>query len=178
MGKVFWQISTSLDGFMEGPGGDLSRTAQVADKDFDAYASRMLEGLGAFVIGRRTYELFVSYWPTAAGHDGDILNSLPKLVASGTLEKAEWNNARLIRDNVADEVTRLKGDTDKDVAIFGSANLASSLFDVIDEFRILVTPNILGAGTPTFTAGARPSELKLKRTETWTSGTVALFYGR
>ena len=178
MGKLFWQISMSLDGFMEGPGGDLSRTAQVVDEDFERYASRMLEGLEAFVIGRKTYEVFVSYWPAAEGHDANILNSLPKLVASRTLENAAWNNARVVGDGFADEVARLKRDAQKDIAIFGSANLAASLIELIDEVRVLVTPILLGGGTPAFPIDSGPYEMKLRSVETWSSGTVALFYRR
>ena len=86
MRKLFWQISATLDGFMEGPDRELDDTAQVADKDFDRYASEMLRSIGGMLLGRKTYQLFVDYWPSATGADADAMNALPKIVFSKTLQ--------------------------------------------------------------------------------------------
>ena len=178
MGKLFWQISTTVDGFMSGPDGELERTAGFTDADFQRYASEMLRSIGGFVIGRKTYELFVNYWPTAEGEDADNLNRLPKLVVSTTLEKVEWNNATLVKGDVPDAIRDFTSRSEKDVAVFGSSELASTLIraSIIDEFRILVTPFVLGRGRRAFVNDLATHQLKLKWSEGWASGTVAQFY--
>jgi dihydrofolate reductase len=178
MRKLFWQMSVTLDGFMEGPNRELDHTAQVVDADFDRYATEMLKSIDVILLGRRTYELFAAYWPSATGPDADRMNELAKVVFSKTLEKVEWNNSRLVRENIAEEVGRLKGQPGKDLALFGSADLASTLIrlGLIDEYRILVTPFVLGRGTPMFKGISDGIALKLLKTTTWSSGIVALYY--
>jgi dihydrofolate reductase len=94
MRKLFWQMSVTLDGFMEGPNRELDHTAQVEDADFDRYATEMLNSIDAMLLGRKTYQLFESYWPSATGLDAERMNELAKVVFSRTLEKVEWNNSR------------------------------------------------------------------------------------
>jgi dihydrofolate reductase len=178
MRKPFWQMSVTLDGFMEGPNRELDLTAQVEDPDFDRYATEMLNSIDAMLLGRRTYQLFEGYWPSATGPDAERMNELAKVVFSRTLEKVEWNNSRLVRENVAEEVGILKDEPGKDLALFGSADLASTLIGLrlIDEYRIFVTPYVLGGGTPMFKGISDGIALKLLNATTWSSGTVALFY--
>ena len=178
MRKLFWQISVTLDGFIEGPNGELSDTAQIADEDFDRCASEMLRSIDAILLGRKTYQLFAGYWPSATGPDADRLNELPKVVFSNTLEKVEWNNSRLAGEDVLAEVNRLKQQPGKDLALFGSAGLASTLIrlGLIDEFRDFVAPVVLGAGTPIFKGMKDRIALKLLKASTWRSGIVALSY--
>lgn len=177
MRKLFWQISATLDGFMEGPDRELDDTAQVADNDFDRYASEMLTSIDGMLLGRKTYQLFVDYWPSATGPDADAMNALPKIVFSKTLQNVDWNNSRLVKDNVAEEIGRLKRKPGKDLAIFGSADLASTLMQLglIDEYRILVTPVILGAGKPMFQHRKKVA-LRLLTATTMSTGIVALKY--
>jgi dihydrofolate reductase len=178
MRKLIWQMNVTIDGFMEGPNRDLNDTAQVMDEDFDRYASEMLKSIDAIFLGRRTYQLFAGYWPSATGPDADRLNELPKIVFSRTLEKVEWKNSRLVKENVAEEVARLKEQPGKDLALFGSADLASTLMrlGLIDEYRIFVTPTILGSGTPMFKDIKDRIGLNLSKATTWSSGIVALYY--
>jgi dihydrofolate reductase len=178
MRKLFWQVSITLDGFMEGPNRELDHTAGVQDADFDRYATEMLNSIDAMLLGRRTYEVFESYWPYATGPDAERMNELAKIVFSRTLEKVEWNNSRLVRENIAEEIGRLKDEPGKDLALFGSADLASTLIreGLIDEYRIFVTPFVLGGGTPMFKGISEGFALKLLNATTWSSGTVALFY--
>jgi len=178
MRKVFWQISATLDGYMEGRNRELNDTAGMADRDFGRYASDMLKSIGGMLLGRKTYQLFVDYWPKAKGPDADAMNELPKFVFSKTLHKVEWNNARLVGGNVSEKVAELKRQPGKDIAVFGSANLASTLMQLglIDEYRILVTPVILGAGTPTFKENKKKIALKLLTATTMSTGMVALNY--
>ena len=176
MRKLFWQISVTLDGFMEGPNGELDTTAQFADPDFDRYASAMLQSIDDIVLGRRTYDLFAGYWPAAKGPDAARLNHLPKLVFSRTLTSVEWNNTRLAKMGVTEEINRLKQHSGRDIALFGSANLAAAFMQagLIDEYRILVSPVVLGQGTPAFQQW--PVRLKLAEATKWSSGIVALHY--
>jgi dihydrofolate reductase len=178
MRKLFWQVSVTLDGFMEGPNRELDHTAGVEDADFDRYATEMLNSIDAMLLGRRTYQVFESYWPSATGPDAERINELAKVVFSRSLEKVDWNNSRLVRGNIAEEVGRLKDEPGKNLALFGSADLASTLIRVrlIDEYRIFVTPFVLGGGTPMFQGISDGIALKLMKATTWSSGTVALFY--
>jgi len=178
MRKLFWQMNVTLDGFMEGPNRELNDTAQVVDEDFDRYCTEMLKSIDAILLGRRTYQLFADYWPSATGPDADRLNELPKIVFSMTMEKVEWKNSRLVKDNVAEEVGRLKQKPGKDIVLFGSADLASTFIrlGLIDEYRIFITPVILGGGTPMFKGTKQRVVLKLLKADMWSSGIVAFYY--
>jgi dihydrofolate reductase len=178
MRRLFWQMSVTLDGFMEGPNRELDHTAGFADADFDRYATDMLKSIDAILLGRRTYQLFAGYWPTATGPDAERISALPKIVFSRTLEQVEWNNSRLVKENVAEEVGRLKRQPGRDLALFGSADLASTFIrlGLIDEYRMLVTPVVLGRGTPMFKDIKDRIPLKLSKATTWSSGIAALYY--
>jgi dihydrofolate reductase len=121
------------------------------------------------------------YWPTATGNDQVVtlkMNTLPKFVFSRTLERAEWNNTRVIREDAAEEILKLKKERGKDLALFGSANLLSTLGQtgLIDEYRIMVNPILLGGGTPLFQGVSRRMGLKLISSNTYRSGNVLLCY--
>lgn len=178
MRKLFWQMNVTLDGFIEGPNRELNHTAEVADPDFDHYASDMLRSIDGMLLGRRTYELFAGYWPSATGPDADRMNELPKIVFSRTLKEVAWKNSRLVKGSVGDEIERLKKQEGKDLALFGSADLAATLsqLGLIDEYRIFVTPVVLGSGTPMFKDGKSTIPLKLLKETKWSSGIVALWY--
>lgn len=181
MRKLFSFNMVTLDGFFEGLNQDISW--HHVDDEFNQFAIEQTSSVGSLLFGRVTYELMASYWPTSAAiiDDpiiADLMNSLPKIVFSRTLQKVEWNNTRLVRDHVAEEVTQLKGQSGKDLAIFGSANLLSSLvlMDLVDEHRIMVNPVVLGRGTPLFQGITERLELTLLKTKTFASGNVLLYY--
>jgi dihydrofolate reductase len=153
MRKVFLFNMVTLDGFFEGPNQDISW--HHVDDEFNEFAIHQLHEIDTLLFGRVTYRGMASYWPTEFAISNDpavagLMNSLPKIVFSKTLDKAEWNNSRLIKENAADEVLRLKQQPGKDIAIFGSSDLAVTLAQngVIDEYRIIVNPVFLGSGTP------------------------------
>jgi dihydrofolate reductase len=106
------------------------------------------------------------------------MNQLPKVVFSRTLERVDWNNSRLVKTSVGEEVKRLKQEPGNELALFGSADLASTFMrlGLIDEYRILVTPVVLGSGTPMFQPVEDRVPLKLLKATTWSSGMVALSY--
>jgi len=181
MRKLFTFNMVSLDGFFEGPSHDISWPN--VDDEFNQFAIEQTGSVGTILFGRVTYELMASYWPTPAALEddpfvADLMNRLPKIVFSRTLQKAEWNNTRLIKNNIAGEITTLKGQPGNDLAVFGSANLISSLhqMNLIDEHRIMVNPVVLGNGTPLFQGIKSPIRLKLLKTRTFRSGNVLLNY--
>ncbi|MHB8578001.1 MAG: dihydrofolate reductase family protein, partial [Dehalococcoidia bacterium] len=132
------------------------------------------------LLGRVTYQGFAAAWPTMTGTGdfGEKMNSIPKFVVSTTLEKVEWNNSRLIKGNVAEEVSRLKQQPGQDILLAGSGELVQSLMqhDLIDEYRFMVHPILLGSGKRLFRDGSDTTVLKLVETKTFSSGVVVLAY--
>ena len=176
MRKLFWQMMVSLDGLMEGPNRELDW--HVADDDFNRHVADMLASIDTILLGRVTYQLFADYWPSSTDAEASAINELPKVVFSPTLKKVGWKNSRLAKDNVGEEIARLKKQPGKDLALFGSADLASTFMrlGLIDEYRIMVNPVILGAGNPTFKNIKDRIPLKLTKAKTLRSGVVNLYY--
>jgi dihydrofolate reductase len=171
----------SLDGFFEGPNQDIGW--HQVDEEFNAFAEQQLAETDLILFGRVTYLGMASFWPTPLALETDpviagMMNRIRKVVISRTLDKAEWNNTRLINGHVPEEVTKLKQQPGKEIAVFGSANLAASLMSMrlIDEFRIIINPVVLGKGTPLFQNVAVPGRLTLLRTRTFGNGNVLLCY--
>ena len=180
MRKIFLFMMVSLDGYYEGPNGDISW--HNVDDEFNEFAVKQTREVGTLLFGRKTYEGMASYWPTQAAISNDpiiagLMNSLPKIVISTTLDSAEWDNTRLVKENVDEEISKLKHEPGKEIAIFGSSDLAVSLAQIglVDEYRIMVNPIILGEGKSLF-EGADKLVLKLIKTRTFNSGNVLLYY--
>jgi dihydrofolate reductase len=181
MRKLFSFNMMTLDGFFEGPDQEIDW--HNVDEEFNEFAAEQLGTIDVILFGRVTYQGMASYWPTPFATENDPviaaqMNSFPKIVVSHTLQKAEWNNTRLIKDNVAEEISKLKQQPGKDLALFGSANLLSTLMqmDLIDEHRIMVNPVILGNGHPLFKSTTGRLDLKLLKARTFRSGNVLLYY--
>jgi dihydrofolate reductase len=181
MRKVIVSNLMSLDGFMAGPNGELDWF--VVDKEFDAYARELFEGVDTLLFGRVTYELMAGFWPTPEADTEDPfiterMNSLAKVVFSTTLETADWENTRLVRENPVEEVSRLKRQAGGDMMIFGSGTLVSALAPpgLIDEYRIVVNPVVLGSGKPLFREIREKIDLQLLKTRTLACGDVILYY--
>ena len=171
----------TLDGFFEGPNQSIDWHS--VDEEFNEFAVEQLATLDMIVFGRVTYQGMAGFWPTPFALETDPviagkMNSASKIVISRTLDKAEWNNTRLIKDNVAQEMARLKQQPGQDLAIFGSANLTASLLKMglIDEIRVIVNPLVLGHGTPLFQNVTDPIKLKLLKSRTFGNGNVLLCY--
>jgi dihydrofolate reductase len=182
MRKLIYSMTVSLDGFVAGPGGEIDWSAP--DEELHRFHNEQVRELGAHLLGRRLYEV-MTYWETAdqepsladyALEFARIWNDLPKIVFSKTLENVV-GNARLVRDDAAQEVARLKEHAGKDLAV-GGAGLASSLMKVglIDEYRLFVSPIVLGDGTPFFPPLASRINLELVETRTFGSRVVYLRY--
>ena len=181
MRKLFLFNMTTLDGFFEGLNRDIGW--HNVDEEFNEFAIQQLDEIGTLLFGRVTYEGMASYWPTelAISDDPEVagrMNSLPKIVFSRTLDKAEWNNSKLIKENATEEVLKLKGQPGKDIAIFGSSDLSVTLAEsgLIDEYRIIVNPVFLGQGTTLLKGIKNKIDLKLLEAKPFKSGNVLLYY--
>lgn len=181
MRKLIVFVMTTLDGFFEGPNQTIDW--HNVDAEFNEFAINQLNSVDALLFGRVTYEGMASYWPTPMAIKDDPIvaekmNSIAKFVFSRTLDKVTWQNTRLIKENIGAEVARLKGQPGKDLIIFGSSGFSVSLiqYSLIDEFRLMVNPVILGGGTTLFKGLARPLGLKLLDTKAFNSGNVLLTY--
>ncbi len=140
-----------------------------------------LRATDALLLGRVTYEGFAAAWPGRKDEEGfaDRFNSMPKYVASKTLKKPEWNNSHLVKGDLAAEVSKLKQQPGHDIVIHGSPTLIRSLLphDLIDEYRLLVYPIVLGRGKRLFDEASQ-AKLKLVESETFSKGVVKLVYRR
>jgi dihydrofolate reductase len=189
MRRLFLFMMVSLDGYFEGPNHDLSW--HVVDQEFNRFAVEQLKQIGTLLFGRVTYELFEDYWPKA-GRDpttsredlaiAHMIGDVEKIVFSKTLadvkETDGWRNVRLIREAQPEEIKRLKQLPGKDIAIFGSNQLATNLsrMGLIDELRIMVNPVVIGNGSPLFRGASDRVKLNLVRTKTFRSGNVLHYY--
>jgi len=180
---------TSLDGFFEGPNHDLSW--HNVDDEFNTFAVEQTSSVDTLLFGRRTYQLFESFWPNApkdpkmSKEDLEIarlINNMNKIVFSKTLkevrEKENWKNVKLMREVNPKEIQTLKRQPGKIIAIFGSNNLAVSFLGkgLLDEVRILVNPVVIGKGTQLFKGLKEKQNLKLIKTRIFKSGNVLLYY--
>jgi dihydrofolate reductase len=179
--EIFAFIMTTLDGYYEGPNERFD--FWVVDEEFNGFAVQQLDEVDTLLFGRVTYEGMAAYWPTPAGEADDPrvaarMNGLAKIVISQTLDKAEWANTRLIKDDVADELTKLKQESGKAIAILGSSDLTVSLLQMrlVDEARIMVNPVVLGAGKSVFRTARERISLKLLKSRPFDSGNVLLYY--
>ncbi len=181
MRKVFLFNLVTLNGFFEGPNRDINW--HHVDEEFNEFAIDQLHEIGTLLFGRVTYQLMETYWPTEAARTDDpveprLMNDLPKVVFSKTLDKADWENSRLVKGDPAAEVSKLKQQPGKDIAIFGSSDLAVALAEraLIDEYRVIINPVFLGEGTPLLKGIKDKIELKLLKARTFESGNVLLSY--
>jgi dihydrofolate reductase len=184
MRKLIYSMGVSLDGFIAGPGDKIDWSAP--DEELHRFHNEQTREIGAHLYGRRLYEL-MTYWepaedePSASDYEREfarIWKAMPKVVFSSTLEKVE-GNARLAGNGVAEEVVRLKEQPGKDLVV-GGAGLASNLIkqDLIDEYRLFVSPVVLGGGTPYFPSVDERISLELVETRTFGSRVVYLRYRR
>ncbi len=185
MRKVVLFMHLTLDGFAAGPNGELDSIS--SDKELEKYAEGIVRTVGAALYGRVTYQMMESYWPTVltnpsgTQHDSEHahwIENISKIVFSKSLKKVEWNNTRLIKDNIAEEISKLKHQPGQDLVIFGSPGLAQTFMqlDLIDEYRLTVNPVVLGSGKPLFRDIKDRTNLKLLETKAFNSGVVGLHY--
>jgi len=172
----------SVDGYFEGANKWDIGWHQV-DKEFNDFAIEQLNRAGGLIFGRVTYQGMAAYWPTPTAIKNDpivsgLMNSIPKYVFSHTQHNLEWNNSSLIKGDAVAELKKLKEQTGNDLFIFGSANLSSTFTKngMIDEYRLIVNPVILGKGGPIFDNIQGMLKLKLIDLKTFHNGNVLLYY--
>ena len=171
MGKLVVTEFISLDGIIEDPGG--SEGTEHGGWSFrhpapegEQFKGDELRDSDVQLLGRATYEGFAAAWPAmeeATGEYGKKMNAMPKVVVSTTLTEPAWNNTTIISGNVADEVARLKAQYDGDILVQGSATLAQTLTEhgLVDEYRLMVHPVVLGTGKRLFSGSAAGTDLEL-----------------
>ncbi|NIJ10184.1 dihydrofolate reductase [Saccharomonospora amisosensis] len=181
MGSLFSFIATTVDGYHEGPDREIDW--HNVDEEFTDFSLRQLAETTTLVFGRVTYEMMAAYWPTRQAGETDPevaerMNTLPKVVISGTLTQAEWANTRVVSTGIAVEIAKLKQSSDGSIAVFGSAALTRWLLrkGLLDELRLMVMPVLLGAGHPVFDGGTGRIGLRLADSTAFASGNVLNTY--
>ncbi|MEP7285582.1 MAG: dihydrofolate reductase family protein [Chloroflexota bacterium] len=175
MRKVVVAEFLSLDGVMEEP----SWSMPYWGDDIAKFKLDELFASDAHLLGRVTYQGFAEAWPSRTDEAGfsDRMNNLPKYVVTTTLEKGEWDNSHLIKENVAEEVSKIKQQPGQDILVAGSATLVQTLIqhNLVDEYHLLVYPVVLGTGKRLFQDGSKTT-LKLVESKPFSSGVVLLVY--
>ena len=193
MRKLVVGTFLTLDGVMQAPGGpDEDRDGGFQHGGWlvpyfdDKFLQIMTEWTlraGAFLLGRKTYEIFAGSWPKSTDPADEVavaLNTRPKFVASRTLDQLSWNNSRLLKGDVAEEVTKLKAQQGGEIQVHGSGALLQTLLkhDLVDTLRIWQFPVVVGAGKRLFGEGAIPASFRLVDTQTTAPGAVLHVYER
>jgi dihydrofolate reductase len=191
MRRIVVSEFVSLDGVMQGPGSADEDTSgsfkhggwifKFRDDRDPKYKLDELIASDSLLLGRVTYEIFAAYWPKAKDDVGfaNKMNSMAKHVVSTTLKKVDWNNSKLIKTNVAEEVRKLKQQPGGDILVYGSAKLVNTLLQhgLVDELRLMLYPVVLGSGKRLFDDKAESMKmLKLADSKTFPSGIVLLSY--
>lgn len=178
---VIWNVM-SLDGFFEGPmPWSLDFHLTVWGDELEAFSLSQGEEIGTLLFGRKTYVGMSNYWQSARGPVADMMNGIEKAVISRTLDAAVWNNTRLLRGEAVDQVRILKRETDKkDIFVFGSADLVSSLLaeNLVDEYRICIAPVMLGEGNALFKQDGIRKDFSLLDARSLETGGIILRYQR
>jgi dihydrofolate reductase len=174
--------NVSLDGYFTDAKGDMS-WAHVDDPEWNAFTAENAKGGGALIFGRVTYEMMASFWPTPAAAKAypDVakgMNRQRKVVFSRTMDKAEWKNTKLVKDDLPGEIRKMKKDRGEGLVILGSGTIVSQLAQegLIDEYQIIVTPIILGKGRTLFEGVKDKVKLQQTKSRTFKNGNVLITY--
>lgn len=178
MGKVILQMYVTLDGLVAGPNSELDWIFKVADEECGKYADDLLSSSGIILFGRVLSKEFLNYWPTDTSEFAGKINNLPKIIFSKTISTIEWPNVTVVKENLADEITRLKQTEDKNLILYGGAGIVQSFInlEIIDEYHLMVAPIALGNGLSLFKGLNSQLDLKLMNSKTTPSGVVISHY--
>jgi dihydrofolate reductase len=188
-GRLVVSTFVSLDGVMQGPGGvgeddsnDFPHGGWLppyVDDGFNRIMGGIFDRAESMLLGRRSYEILFSYWPTVSDEDGGAkINSMSKYVATRKPMTAEWRNTQVLVGEAAQTVAELKARTNGEILVQGSSDLLQTLqsAELIDEYRLLLFPVILGAGKRLFTPGTAPAGLRLTASSTTDTGVMYVAY--
>lgn len=184
MRKLVAFMQVTLDGHFAGTNGDIGWAHKAnTDAEWSAFVAENATAGGQLMFGRLTYEMMASYWPTPLAIESDPIvaermNNLPKVVFSRTLDKASWNNTKLVKGDLAGAVRKMKQEPGKQMAILGSGSIVSQLAQerMIDEYQLVVNPVVLGKGRTMFDGIKQQLTLKPTKTRTFGNGSVLLCY--
>jgi dihydrofolate reductase len=184
MGRIVVTEFVSLDGVMEGPGGDNDFRRGAWSFKFrrgeegDRFKLEETRDSDALLLGRRTYEGFAAAWPSREGEFADRFNNMPKYVVSSTLNDPEWTNTTVLEGDLGEAVSEVKGQHDKDIVVHGSAQLVQELLerDLVDELRLMVFPVVLGTGKRLFGDTTDMKPLQLVDSKTVGDGVAIMVY--
>jgi len=171
----------TLNGFYKGMNEDITWHRHGGPES--EHATEGLGGDGILLFGRKTYEMMSSYWPTPAAMESapDIakgMNSAEKIIFSGTLKEAKWNNTRIIKDNIVEEVKKLKENGNKHMTILGSGSILSLFAEngLIDEYQFMIDPVFIGEGATVLKGKMKKLDLKLTKSKVYKSGVILTYY--
>ena len=184
MRKLIVFNHVTMDGYFADRNGDMSWAhSGNDDAEYSAFVAENASGGGELLFGRITYELMAGYWPTPQAIQSNPIvaegmNRMPKVVFSRTLDKASWNNTKLVKGDIASEVRKMKKEPGEGMAILGSGNIVSQLAaeGLIDEYQVVVNPVVLGKGRTMFDGIQSKLNLKLAKTRTFGNGKIYLCY--
>lgn len=185
MRKINAALFITLDGVVEAPGGETTLPPEqrawsmpFTDEEVGQVIAASMASSDAMLLGRRTYQDFAAYWPSAPDDDpfSQFMNNQTKYVVSTTLDKAEWNNSHLIKGDVAAELNKLKQQPGKDITMVGSGTLARSLIeaDLVDELQLMLCPVVLGVGKRLFDDAHFTRSMKVLEVKSFSSGMIYL----
>lgn len=182
MRKLLVFNSVTADGYFTDTNGDMN-WAHQQDPEWDEFVAGNAKSGGELLFGRVTYEMMASWWPTPMAAKqfpavAEGMNKAPKVVFSRTMDQATWENTRLIKGNLAEEVRKLKEEAGDHLVIMGSGSIISQLAgeNLIDEYQMVVNPIVLGAGRTMFDGLKERLNLKLTNSRTFKNGNVLLCY--
>ena len=193
MGRIVVGTFVTVDGIMQAPGGpDEDREGgfehggwfapYVGEEEGSRYMDGFIARWDALLLGRKTYEIFAGFWPNQPDDNPTAakLNTVPKYVASRTLQSADWHNTTLLEGDAAQAVAKLKDELDGELHVSGSGDLVQTLLrnDIVDELVLLVSPVVLGTGKRLFGDGTIPARLRLVDSRSFASGIVIQVYER
>lgn len=188
MRKLIMKMSISVDGFVCGSNGENDWIFRSSDEESRAWVLQSAREAGLFIMGRKSFETMSPYWPTAAGPLAATMNETPKAVftqqgfkvspGAATPEAVSWNEARVIKGDLAEGIRQLKQEPGKPILAFGGAGFMRNLIKtgLIDEFQLVTHPVVLGAGMPIFTGLEKPLDLKLVDVKAFPKGVVVHTY--
>lgn len=178
MGRLFLHINMSLDGYINDADGHIDW--HFADEEFQRYVDDLLEGIDGMVFGRAAFEELAGYWPNAGTEASPTqvrrMRELPKYVLSRSLQNSDWHNSHVLRDDPGEALNQLKQSGTLALFAGGRAASAAAAMGVVDEYRIVVNPAILGGGTRLFDGSYPRTELRLIRSRQFRSGALLLVY--
>ena len=182
MRKLIVFNNVTLDGYFTDKNGDMS-WAHKSDEEYNAFVRENSQGGGEFLLGRVTYEMMASFWPTPMAQEmmpvvAKAMNNSPKVVFSKSLTTVSWSNTKVVNGDLATEVRKMKSESGKPIVIFGSGTIVSQLAQagLIDEYQIVLHPIALGKGRTMFEGLKEKLPLKLIKSRTFANGSTFLCY--